>query len=95
MPMNTQVQLPAPLSEYVQSQVAAGRYGSAEEFVSALVRADQEEQRILAQLENNPRLERLLEEGLESGPGRIWNSDVLEEHKQRILARAKTRRVGP
>ena len=85
--MNIQIQLPASLNDYAQSQVAAGRFSSVDEFFIALVQADQVEQQIHADLDNNPRLEKLLEESLTSGPGRIVDSSYFDELKAKLIER--------
>ena len=55
--------LPDSMREYIDNRVAAGNYGNTSEYIRDLVRRDQEEQA-------RKRLRDLIEEGLESGPGR-------------------------
>ena len=54
------ISLPAPLREWIESQVKGGRYGNASEYVRELIRRDQERQA-------QQRLEQVLLEGVKSG----------------------------
>lgn len=74
--------------EFAAAQVTAGRFGSMSDYVGALVSADEQMQQAAAKLGQNPRLEVLLEEGLQSGIGRNWSPQVLSELKQQVLDRA-------
>jgi antitoxin ParD1/3/4 len=38
------ISLPAPLREWIKSQIKGGRYGNASEYVRELIRRDQERQ---------------------------------------------------
>jgi antitoxin ParD1/3/4 len=58
---NLNVSLPEPMRDWIEAQVKGGRYGNASEYVRELIRRDQERQA-------QERLERLLLEGLDSGP---------------------------
>ncbi|MFO0898608.1 MAG: hypothetical protein U0836_14390 [Pirellulales bacterium] len=60
-PTDLPLSLPEELHRFVLEQVASGHYASPSDYVSQLVQADQK-QRARAELE------RLLKEGLESGP---------------------------
>lgn len=76
------VQLPADLGEYILGRVAKGEYASAAEYLSSLVEADRD-----LQIEVTPELERLLLEGLHSGPGRTISDEEWERKIQDLLAR--------
>lgn len=54
------ISLPAPLREWIASQIKGGRYGNASEYVRELIRRDQERQA-------QQRLEQMLLEGVKSG----------------------------
>ena len=54
------ITLPEPMREFVEAQVESGSYGTASEYVRALIREDQKRKA-------QERLESLLLEGLESG----------------------------
>ena len=54
------ISLPAPLREWIESQIKGGRYGNASEYVRELIRRDQERQA-------QQRLEQMLLEGVKSG----------------------------
>jgi Arc/MetJ-type ribon-helix-helix transcriptional regulator len=83
-----QMNLPDPITEFAGAQVSSGRFTSVEDYVSALVTADRETQELIASLKTNPRLPDLLEEGINSGPGRIWSAEYLAELKQQVYDRA-------
>lgn len=83
-----QVSLPEPLGEYTVAQVSSGRFRSVDDFVEALVRADQQAQQAAAELRGDPQLAALLEEGLKGGEGRRWSPAVLAELKQQVQDRA-------
>lgn len=87
-----QINLPDSISEYADAQVASGRFPSVHDYLGALVRADEQAQREIAQLHDNPQLAALLDEGLQSAPGRRWSPAVLQELKQQVLERAKGNR---
>jgi putative addiction module CopG family antidote len=82
-----QVNLPESISEFAGAQVAAGRFSSVSEYLGALVTADEQAQKAVERLAENPQLAALLEEGLNSGAGRRWSSAVLGELKQQVLDR--------
>ena len=86
-----QVQLPESVNEYVQAQIAMGRYASASDFVRDLLRADQQQQHLVAQLEENDVLARQLESGMSSGEGRRWTPEVLDELRQQVIDRERVR----
>lgn len=55
--------LPDVLRQYIDERVRTGPYGNTSEYLRDLIRRDQEEQA-------KKRLRELIQEGLESGPGR-------------------------
>jgi putative addiction module CopG family antidote len=83
-----QMNLPEQITEYVGAQVASGRFPSVEEYLGALVQADQITQEMLSSLNGNPKLEQLLEEGLNSGSAGEWNAEALAKLKQQVFDRA-------
>lgn len=83
-----QLALPDAVMEFAGAQVASGRFSSVSDYVSALVKADQFSQEELESIWKNPKLEKLLEEGIQSGPRREWNSQELARLKQQVLDRA-------
>jgi putative addiction module CopG family antidote len=83
-----QLALPDAVMEFAGAQVASGRFSSVSDYVSALVQADQFSQEEIESIWNNPKLEKLLEEGIQSGPRREWNSEELARLKQQVLDRA-------
>jgi Arc/MetJ-type ribon-helix-helix transcriptional regulator len=74
-----QINLPDPISECADAQVACGRFPTIHDYLGALVSADEQAQRAIGQLSENPQLAALLEEGLESAHGRRWSAGVLRE----------------
>lgn len=83
----SEIQLPLPdaVMEFAGAQVASGRFSSVSDYVSALVKADQFTQDELTAIWKSPKLEKLLQEGIQSGPGREWNSQELASLKQQVL----------
>jgi antitoxin ParD1/3/4 len=69
------ISLTEDLKSFVDARVKARGYSSYSEYVRDLVRRDEERAK-------EERLKKLLQEGLESGPGRPW-----EEHKAELLAK--------
>jgi putative addiction module CopG family antidote len=88
-----QVNLPDPISEFADAQVASGRFQSVQDYLGALVTADEQAQQAIARFNDNPQLAALLEEGMASAPGRPWSSDVLDELKRQVLDRATGNRA--
>jgi antitoxin ParD1/3/4 len=80
------ISLPDSLKEFVDSQVAAGAYSSASEYIRRLIREDQERR-------HREEIEQKLLEALDSGaptpltPG-DWE-DIRREVRQRAAQRAK------
>ena len=74
--------LPGPLREYIDGRVRSGQYGNTSEYLRELIRRDQDEQA-------KKRLRDLIEEGLQSGPGRKFTPKVAAELKKRALGRRK------
>jgi antitoxin ParD1/3/4 len=70
--------LPDALRAYIDQRVQSGQYGNTSEYLRELVRRDQDEQA-------RKRLRDLIEEGLNSGTGRTFTSEVATELRQRAL----------
>lgn len=70
--------LPEALRSYIDQRVQSGQYGNTSEYLRDLIRRDQEEQA-------RKRLRELIEEGLQSGPGRPLTPGVRAELKKRAL----------
>ena len=70
--------LPEALRSYVDDRVRSGQYGNTSEFLRELIRRDQEEQAKV-------RLRELIEEGLNSGTGRVLTRKVAAELKKQAL----------
>jgi len=82
------ISLPDPLKEFVDGQIAQGRYSSASEYVRELIRAD-EKRKAEEQLETK------LLEGLNSAEAELTTADwtaIRQEALARIQARSKKRR---
>jgi putative addiction module CopG family antidote len=73
--------LPEELHQFVLERVASGQYASPSDYVSQLVQADQE-QRARAELE------RLLKEGLESGPPILVTPEYWARLRRELAERA-------
>jgi antitoxin ParD1/3/4 len=80
------ISLPTPLRDFVNSQVVAGHYSSASEYIRGLIRQDQERR-------YREDVDRKLLESLESGPAtrmtaEEWN-DIRREVRERAARRGK------
>lgn len=71
--------LPEALRAYIDERVRTGHYGNTSEYIRDLVRRDQQEQAVL-------RLRQLIGEGLESGPARPLDEDLISELRARALS---------
>jgi antitoxin ParD1/3/4 len=79
------ISLPDPLKQFVDGQIAAGRYSSVSEYVRELIRRD-EKQKTLEQLEA------LLLEGLSTEETELTREDwtaIRKEARARIAANQK------
>lgn len=83
-----QINLPDAVSAFADAQVTSGRFSTIHDYVGALVSADEQAQKSIGQLSDNPQLAALLDEGLKSAEGRRWSPAVLQELKQQVLDRA-------
>jgi antitoxin ParD1/3/4 len=82
------ISLPEPLKQFVEGQIASGRYSSVSEYVRELIREDEKRKA-------EERLEALLVEGLEGKEAALtrkdWN-DIRKEALAQVKARQKNRR---
>lgn len=79
------ISLPDPLKEFVDGQIAMGRYSSASEYISELIQADEK-------LNAERLLEALLIEGVNSPEGAATPEDwkaIREEGLAQVAARKK------
>ena len=72
--------LPETLRRYIDERVKGGTYGNTREYLRDLIRRDQEEQA-------RQRLRELIQEGLQSGPGREFTQSDWAELRKTALAR--------
>jgi antitoxin ParD1/3/4 len=81
------ISLPEPLKQFVDGQIAQGRYSSTSEYMRELIRADEK-------LKAEEQLEAKLLEGLNSPESEFNNSDWKEIRKEAlaILESRKARR---
>ncbi len=79
------ISLPDPLKKFIDAEVRRGGYSTPSAYVRALVRAEQKRKAEV-------HLERLLLEGLESGPATAMTSKDWGDIRRRVL-RGKTRRA--
>ena len=80
------ISLPEPLKQFVDGQIAAGRYGSASEYMCELIRADEK-------CKAEERLETLLLEGLQSAETELTPADW-SEIRWEALTQVKARRLA-
>lgn len=77
------ISLPDPLKEFVDHQIADGRYSSASEYIRELIRGDEKRKA-------EERLEALLLEGLESEESELTKKDF-EDIRKAARAQLKQR----
>ena len=80
-----QVTLPDWAGEYIQEQVAAGRYGSADELLVELI----DQARVVVA---DDRLAELIQEGMDSGEGVEVTDEWWERRSAELQAEAERRR---
>jgi antitoxin ParD1/3/4 len=78
------ISLPEPLKEFVDGQIAEGRYSSASEYVRELIRADEKRKA-------EERLETLLLEGLSGDESKLTRKDFAEIRAE-ALAQVQARK---
>jgi antitoxin ParD1/3/4 len=78
------ITLPEPMRRFVEEQIATGSYGTASEYVRALIREDQKRRA-------QERLEALLLEGLDSGDPIEATPEFWHELKTRLGARREAK----
>ena len=71
--------LPETMRSYIDERVKSGSYGNTSEYLRDLIRRDQEAQAA-------KRLRELIEEGLQSGPGRALSADDWDALRQTALS---------
>ena len=69
------VSLPGPLETWVEDEVKSGRYASASEYFSDLIRRDQAARKVLADA---------LTEGAASGPSSRTIPEIIRDTKARL-----------
>lgn len=74
------ISLPDPLKDFIEQQVASGRYSSVSEYVRELVREDEK-------CKAQEKLEALLLEGLRSGDATEMTRKDWEDIRRQALAR--------
>jgi antitoxin ParD1/3/4 len=80
------ISLPDPLKEFVDHQIAEGRYSSVSEYIRDLIRDDEKRKA-------EERLEALLLEGLEGEDSELTREDF-DDIRKAALAQLKGRRKG-
>jgi antitoxin ParD1/3/4 len=79
------ISLPDPMKDFVDHQVASGRYSSASEYVRELIRQDEKRRA-------EEKLEALLLEGLNSGDPIEITSEYWERKRQQLIKRHRQRK---
>ena len=77
--------LPESLKVFVEQQVASGKYANAEQYLGALVEADQKQK-------SKEHIEALIQEGLDSGPATEMTSQDWEQIRREGLVRVRGNR---
>ena len=79
------ISLPEPLKQFVELQIASGRYSSASEYIRELIREDERRRA-------EERLETLLLRGLES-PASEWTHEDVDHIKNAVRERLAAKRT--
>lgn len=79
------ISLPDPLKDFVDNQIAEGRYSSVSEYIRELIRDDEKRKA-------QQRLEALLLEGLKSEQTELTRQDF-EDIRKQALARIENRKA--
>jgi antitoxin ParD1/3/4 len=74
--------LPESLTAFVEQQVASGKYASVEQYLAALIEADQKQKA-------REHLATLIQEGLDSGPASEMTAQDWEQIRREGLARVR------
>ncbi|HJU15878.1 MAG TPA: type II toxin-antitoxin system ParD family antitoxin [Stellaceae bacterium] len=77
------VSLPDPMKDWVEAQAKTGRYSNASDYVRDLIRRDQERAGKLAELQ------KLIDEGMESGISARSLDDLLKIARERAASAAR------
>ena len=81
------ISLPDEMKTFVEEQIKQGGYSTASEYLRELIRDAQKRAA-------NDRLEKLLLEGLDSGPGVEVTPEFWEERHRELERRLKQRKAG-
>jgi antitoxin ParD1/3/4 len=76
------ISLPESLKKYVQERVAEKHYSNPSDYVRALIREDQKRR-------DEERLEQMLLEGFQSGPGKLMTLEEWQKLREEVYARIK------
>ncbi len=77
-----QVELPQDLQEFIEAKLKQGHFGSASEYIAALVESARN---------GRSAIETALVEGLESGPAEEWTKEEWAGIRQRVAQRHQGR----
>jgi antitoxin ParD1/3/4 len=80
------ISLPEPLKQFVELQIATGRYSSASEYVRELIREDEK-------LRTEKQLEALLRRGIESAASE-WTDEDVDHVKRAVRKRLQAKNSG-
>lgn len=82
------VSLPDKMKQWVEDQVATGRYGNASDYVRDLVRRDQE------RADAREKLQQMVDEALASGVNQRTAEELLEQVMSRAIAAVEARKIA-
>ncbi|MDR3622231.1 MAG: type II toxin-antitoxin system ParD family antitoxin [Paludisphaera borealis] len=82
------VSIPDDLMKLVEAQVAEGRYGSADEYVQALLERDERKRRARRALDAK------IQEGLDSGPSTPMTREDWDSIERRAVERWEREKAG-
>ncbi len=70
------ISLPDPMKDWVEGQARSGRYSNTSDYVRDLIRRDQDRQAEVADVQ------KLVDEGLASGPARAFDMEAFLSRKR-------------
>lgn len=75
------ISLPGKMKAWVEEQAESGRYSNSSDLVRDLIRREQ------MKAEKITHVQKLLDEGVASGPGKMTKDELLESAKAQVKAR--------
>lgn len=75
------ISLPDQMKEWVEAQTEGGRYSNSSDYIRDIIRKEQ------IKAEKISHMQALINEGIESGPGKMTMDELLESAKAQVKAK--------